>query len=211
MMPEDLNTVHELTQKIEKMRAGAEFDTTEGAQLTPGQLWGRLLDLEPEDRIEMLHRLTRSANEGAACAMAMHNAELAAQGDLLNKLAQSKREWNTAHRLITMFIATLRRDQKSWAKKGSVADKLELFLAGGRNSESQNHARRILCGHRWSEAGREFECAEPVGSDGLHQGEHYAYVREGAAADEELRMRYLEDENDELRGRLGLPLNKRTT
>lgn len=208
---EDLNTVHELTKKIEKLRAGAEPGATESAQLTPGQWWGRLLDLEPEKRIEMLDKLISSANGGAECAMAMHKAELTAQGDTLNKLYRSTREWNAAHRLITVFIATLRKDQKSWAKKGAVADKLEAFLVGGRNAGDENHARRILCGHRWTESGREFTCAEPVNSEGLHQGEHYAYVREGAAADEELRMRYLEDENDELRRRLGLPLNRRTT
>jgi hypothetical protein len=41
----------------------------------------------------------------------------------------------------------------------------------------------------------------------MHDGEHRAYVQEGASADEELRMRYLEEENRELRSRLGLPAN----
>ncbi|HET8985227.1 MAG TPA: hypothetical protein VFN03_05665 [Trueperaceae bacterium] len=209
-MLEDLNAVHGLTKEIERLRAGSEDGWSPEMQSTPGQLWKRLLETEPGKRIEMLRRFLESANEGARCAMEMHSSDLAQQGDQLARLMQQRRGWNVAHRLITVYIGTLRKDRQDTVVRGDVADRLEILLAGD-SVVADNNARRILCGHRWTESGRDFECAEPVNGDGLHQGEHYAYVRQGSAADEELRMRYLEDENDELRRRLGLAPNRRRT
>jgi len=209
-MLEDLNTVHDLTEKIKKLRAGEQPGSQEGAEPTPGQWWGRLLDMDEKNRIRTLGRILSSATEGMQCSVQMHKDDLARQGEILARMAEQNRQWNTARRLITTYVGTLRKDQKGAIERGTVADRLELFLVTG-EARAEGVARRILCGHKWTEAGRTFECAEPVSSDGLHQGEHYAYVREGAAADEELRIRYLEDENDELRRRLGLPLNRRIT
>lgn len=209
-MLEDLNTVHDLTEKIKKLRAGEQPGSQEGAEPTPGQWWGRLLDMDEKNRIRTLGRILSSATEGMQCSVQMHKDDLARQGEILARMAEQNRQWNTARRLITTYVGTLRKDQEGAIERGTVADRLELFLVTG-EARAEGGARRILCGHKWTEAGRTFECAEPVSSDGLHQGEHYAYVREGAAADEELRIRYLEDENDELRRRLGLPLNRRIT
>lgn len=203
-------TETEQIEKIRQLRAGEEPRGPEGAVPTAGQWWGRLLDMNPEDRIEALEKILESGREGAACVMEMHKTDLAAQDVALQNLSRQNQQWNTARKLITLFVGTLRKDQEGMTERGTVADKLEMFLTGGQEPVD-NRARRILCGHRWTEAAREFECAEPVSSDGWHQGEHYAYVREGASAEEELRLRYLEDENDELRRRLGLPLNRRLT
>jgi hypothetical protein len=207
-MLEDLNTVHGLNEKIKELRAGEEPFTADGTQPTPGQWWGRLLDMDKADRLKRLESLLESARKGSDCVMGMHEAGLAEQADSLEKLARSNQQWSTARKLITTFIGTLRKDQEAAIEQGTVADKLEIFLAGGETPVG-NNARRILCGHRWTEAGREYQCAEPVSREGWHQGEHYAYVRMGAAADEELRTRYLQEENDALRDRLGLPRNPR--
>lgn len=209
-MLEDLNTVHGLTREVERLRAGSEDGWSPEMQSTPGQFWKRLLDAKPEARIETLRRFLESANRGAQCGLEMHGSELAEQRDRLAKLLQSRQQWSTVHRLITIFIGTLRMDQQATVVRGTVADRLEILLGGG-TEPIANKARRILCGHHWVENGRDFTCAEPVGADGSHDGDHYAYVRQGSAADEELRMRYLEDENNELRRRLGLDPNRRRT
>lgn len=44
-----------------------------------------------------------------------------------------------------------------------------------------NRARRILCGHTWTDHGRRFQCIEIIGPDGLHANgarpeDHYAYL-----------------------------------
>lgn len=207
-MLEDLNTVHGLTKEIERLRAGEEGGATPEMKLTAGQLWKRLLDLNEKRRVEMLRSLLASADEGAACSMELHKADLDDRYRQVVELSSEVGRWKTSRRLITLYIDTLRKDQQGQVERGTVADRLELFLGGG--TGPVENAGRILCGHRWTEAGRQFECAEPV-SDGLHQGEHYAYVREGSAAEEELRMKYLEDENEALRKRLGLAPNRRRT
>lgn len=209
MKIEDLNTVHGLTKEIERLRDGEESGATPEMKLTAGQLWGRLLELDRTRRIEMLRSLLQSADEGSKCLMDNHGVELEDRYRQIIELSKSLREWNTARRLITIYIGTLRKEQGGTTERGTVADRLELFLKGG--SGPVEHAGRILCGYRWTESGRPFTCAEPIGSSGAHQGEHYAYVREGVSADEQLRMKLLEDENDALRKRLELSPNKRRT
>lgn len=44
-----------------------------------------------------------------------------------------------------------------------------------------NRARRVLCGHAWTDHGRRFQCVQVVGPDGLHANgarpeDHYAYL-----------------------------------
>lgn len=204
---DDLNTVHGLTKEIERLRAGEEDGATPEMKLTAGQLWKRLLELNPTGRIEMLRSLLQSADEGAECRMQNHEFELDDTARRAFDLGTHLMQWNTARRLLIIYIGTLRKNQTGSIEQGTVADKLELFLTSGDREASRSV--RLLCGHSWTEAGRRLECAEPVGPDGTHFGEHHAYVREGASADEELRMRYLEEENGELRRQLGLPSNQR--
>lgn len=206
-MLEDLNTVHGLRKEIERLRAGEEKNHTPEMKLTAGQAWNRLLDSTPEKRIEQLRSLLESSDDGAKCRMEVHDVELNERYQRIIRLSTSLREWNTARSLISVFISALRKDQRGTMERGTVADKLELFLKGG--SSPAAHAGRVLCGYRWTEFGRSFTCAGPVDSSGDHEGEHYAYVHEGDSADEELRMKLLEDENEELRRRLGLPPNRR--
>ncbi len=205
MKIEDLNTVHGLTKEIERLRAGEEDGATPEVKLTAGQLWKRLLDLNGKKRIEMLRSLLESADEGSTCRMENHSYELDHLYRNAVELSTALREWNTAWRLITVFIGNLREDQQGAVERGTVADRLELLLKGGTGPVPG----RITCGYRWTEMRQQFICAEPVDSSGAHQGGHHAYVHKGISADEELRMKYLEEENDALRKRLGLPLNKR--
>lgn len=206
-MLEDLNTVHGLTKEIERLRAGEEKNHTPEMKPTAGQAWNRLLDSTPEKRIDQLRSLMESSDAGIKCHMEIHDVELNERYRRIVELSTSLREWNLTRSLISVFINALRKDQRGTVERGTVADKLELFLKGG--SGPTAHAGRILCGYHWTEFGRSFICAGPVDSSGGHEGEHYAYVHEGASADEEPRMKLLEDENEALRKQLGLPLNKR--
>lgn len=210
MNPEDLNTVHELTKEIERLREGEEGGEVEGASPTPGQLWKRLLDLDAAKRVETIKSLIDVSQKGIQCTLMLHEDDLNRNAQEIAELRRERSRWNTINRLISVYIETLRRDQQSFIEQGTVADRLELFLKRAGGGPVKNPGK-VLCGYRWSEAGRHFRCAEPVDGSGLHQGEHHAYVREGDAADEELRMKYLEDENTELRRRLGLPPNRRVT
>lgn len=206
-MLEDLNTVHGLTKEIERLRAGEDSSpASEGVQLTPSQWWHRLLDLDETCRISRLGELLKCAEKGLACEAHMHDENLEDLRQHAVMVTHRSQQWNTARRLLGIYVQTLRQDAEGDIGRGHVADKLELFLTSGEEL-TDGRARRVLCGHAWTEAGRTFECAEPVGADGGHFGEHYAYVREGSAADEELRMQYLEEENRELRTRLGLAPN----
>lgn len=202
-MPEDLNTVHGLEKEIERLRAGEDPSARPETQLTAGQLLKKIHDLDPDERLRLLRRILEAADSGFRCTMENHTGELADQAAGLNVMAERARAWQTSHRLLTVWAGALRKNRGAVLTSESVADKLTLFLAR-ETPESDMECRRILCGHEWTEARRVFQCAEPVGSDGSHQGEHYAYVREGSAADEELRMTYLEQENAELRRRLGV-------
>lgn len=205
-MLEDLNTVHGLKKEIERLRAGEEQDRTdEAVRLTPGQWWKRLLDMNEKNRMKYLSLLVERADSGVACAEQAHAENLSDLRQHAVAMTQRGQGWKRSHRLLSIYVTTLRRSTEPIGR-AEVADKLELFLSPGADPD-ENKARRILCGYRWTELGRAFECAEPVGPDGFHPGDHYAYVREGASADEELRMRYLEEENDALRARLGLPGN----
>lgn len=203
-MLENLNTVHGLTQEIKRLRDGEEDGHTPEMKLTPGQLWKRLLELPRDRRIEMVRSLLESADEGARCSMEMHQSDLEYMRRRVDELAGELLGWRRSRRLLTVYLGHLRKDQEGKIERGTMADKLELFIAGG-----DSPARPVICDHTWSEAGREFECAEPVGPDGTHLGNHHAYVEKGSAADEELRMTYLEQENDALRSRLGLAPNPR--
>lgn len=209
-MLEDLNTVHGLTKEIEQLRKGEEGGEVEGASPTPGQLWKRLLDLGVEKRMETIKSLIDVSQKGIECTLMLHEDDLNRNAQEIDELRRERARWNTINRLLSVYIESLRKNQKESIEQGTVADRLELFLKGAGNGPVENPGK-VLCGHQWSEAGRHFRCAEPVDGSGLHQGEHHAYVREGDAADEELRMKYLEDENDELRRRLGLPGNRRIT
>lgn len=201
-MLEDLNTVHALTKEIERLRAGEEGGQQPELKLTAGQLWGRLLDLNETRRIEMLRSLLKDADEGTRCAMEAHADDLEHRYQQVLGLSRELRQWNTARKLITVFLKTLRRETGE-IDRTVVADKLEMFLSTGTGVMSN----RIVCGYRWTEGGNAFDCAEPVGPDGAHQGDHAAYVPLGFDADRSLRMRYLEEENAELRRRLGLAPN----
>lgn len=201
-MLEDLNTVHGLTKEIERLRAGEEDGARPETRLTAGQLWKRLLELNEQRRIEMVRSLLESADEGSRCSMEMHDADLRVMQQRIGELADRLDTWKVPQRLLIRMIRELRRDQEAEVECGTVADRLELILAGG-----EGPARRIICGHAWTEMGEPYTCAEYVGLDGDHPGGHHAYVSESFAVDTELRMRYLEEENDALRKRLGLPLN----
>lgn len=208
MSSEDTGTVQGLTEEIKRLRAGEEDVYTPEVKKTPGQLWKRLLDLDRDRRMKMLRSVMESVERGAKCSLEDHEAELDGRYREVTRLSDDLRQWNTARRLITIFISTLRKNQQATVENGTVADKLELFLKSGAE-DPLRLAGRILCGYTWSESGRQFVCAEPVNPGGMHQGEHYAYMRQGASADEELRMKYLEEENDALRDRLGLTRNRR--
>lgn len=210
-MLEDLNTVQDLMKQIEQLRAGEDrSEPAEGVHLTPGQWWHRLLELNPQARMTRLEELLKCADKGLACEAYMHEENLEDLRQHAVLVSHRSQQWQTARRLLSVYVQTLRKDAEGDIGRGYVADKLELFLTSGEELVD-NRCRRVLCGHAWTEAGRTFECAEPVGADGGHFGEHYAYVREGSAADEELRMQYLEEENRELRARLGLPPNPART
>lgn len=210
-MLENLNTVQDLTKQIEQLRAGEDrSEPAEGVHLTPGQWWHRLLELSPQARMTRLEELLKCADKGLACEAYMHEENLEDLRQHAVLVSHRSQQWQTARRLLSIYVQTLRKDAEGDIGRGHVADKLELFLTSGEELVD-NRCRRVLCGHTWTEAGRTFECAEPVGPDGGHFGEHYAYVREGSAADEELRMQYLEEENRELRARLGLPPNPART
>lgn len=206
-MLEDLNTVHDLTRRIEGLRAGEDCTPPEeGVMLTPGQWWHRLLDLDEKARLTRLKEVLECADKGLACDAHMHEENLQDLRQHAVMVSSRSQQWQTARRLLSIYVQTLREDREGVIGRGAVADKLELFLSTG-EEKTDGRGRRILCGHTWTEAGRSFECAEPVGPDGGHFGDHYAYAREGSAADEELRMQYLEEENRELRARMGLPPN----
>jgi hypothetical protein len=208
VIPEDLDAVHSLTKQIERLRAGEDRSKPpEGCTLNAGQWWNRLLDLNEEGRINQLTRLLELVDDGRACRAGMHEENLADLRQYAALVASRSQQWNTARRLLTVYIQTL-RGQDSMIARSAVADKLELFLSTG-EEKADERGRRVMCDYTWQECGRAFRCAEPVGPDGGHLGEHYAYVREGASADEALRMRYLEEENDALRARLGLAPNPR--
>lgn len=207
-MLEDLNTVHGLTKKIEMLRAGEDASRPqEGCRPNAGQWWHRLLDMSEKDRIAHLNMLLERGDKAHTCMVEAHKENLEDLRQYAVMVANRSQQWHTARRLLTVYIESLRK-QDSMISRSTVADKLELFLSTG-DEKADNRGRRVMCGHTWQEAGRTFECAEPVMADGSHPGEHYAYVREGDAADEELRMHYLEEENRELRARLGLPPNPR--
>jgi hypothetical protein len=205
-MLEDLNTVVALKKEIEQLRAGEEGGFTPEADSTPGQLLKRIHELGPEKRLKLLNSLLQAAREGSRCTMEHHDGELADMASGMQVLSERARAWQTAHRLLTIWAGALAKNRGAVLTSEHVADKLTTFLSRG-TPETDFKCRRILCGHEWTEAGRTFQCAEPVGPDGGHQGEHFAYVREGSAKDEELRMKHLEQENFEMRRRLGLPLN----
>jgi hypothetical protein len=154
----------------------------------------------------LLDNLMQAANEGSRCAMEGHAGELADMASGMQVMAERARAWQTAHRLLTIWAGALGENRGAVLTSEHVAEKLTMFLSR-ETPDTDFKCRRILCGHEWTEAGRVFQCAEPVGPDGGHQGEHFAYVREGSAKDEELRMEYLEQENFEMRRRLGLPPN----
>lgn len=205
-MLEDLNTVHGLTKEIERLRAGEDSSRPqEGVSLSAGQWWNRLLDMDETARIGRLEVLLQLAEKGQSCDMQAHEENLADLRQYAVLVAHRGQQWHTARRLLAVYVDTLRK-QGGQIDKTDVADKLELFLSTG-DEKADDRGRRIMCGHTWQESGRTFRCAEPVTSDGSHAGDHYAYVREGDSADEELRMRLLEEENDTLRARLGLPAN----
>lgn len=201
-MLEDLNTVHALKKEIERLREGEEGGHTPEVKMTAGQLWMRLLDMRPPRRIEMLRSLLQDADEGAKCAREAHEDDLEYRYQQVLKLSRELRQWSTARKLITIFLGTL-RDKSGQVDRAVVADRLEKFLATGIGVMPN----RIVCGYRWTESGQAFDCAEPVSPDGEHEGDHAAYVRKGFDADRDLHVRYLEEENTELRRRLGLPPN----
>lgn len=198
----------DLEKEIAGLRAGGEDGWRPELVPTAGQWWMKLLGLPVEERIRMLAFILERGEDGSKCLLEGHLGELGYRHQALTEMSRSALEWRTSRRLISGYIVRLREDGVNLVPQGRVASSLEDFLNAG-PPEPDNRCRRILCGHRWTEAGRIFECAEPVGSDGTHQGEHFAYVREGDAADEELRMKSLEQENAELRRRLGLPANGR--
>lgn len=201
-MLEDLNTVHALTKQIEQLRAGEEGNFSPELKPTAGQLWKRLLDLDQKRRIEMLRSLLQSADEGSKCMMEAHEDDLEHRYQQVVGLSRELRQWGTARKLITIFLGTLRKKTGD-IDRTVVADKLEMFLSTG----IEGSPVRVTCGHQWTESGRALECAEPVGPDGTHVGDHATYVREGFDAGRNLHVRYLEEENAELRRRLGLPPN----
>jgi len=209
-MLEDLNTVHALTKEIERLREGEEPGEMEGAEPTPGQLWRKLLDMKPSKRIETLATVLEMAGKGVHCTLSLHDEDLERQHHAISSLWNEHSRWARARRLIAVYIAALRKDQQAAVERGTVADRLEIFLKTGEEGPVKEPGR-VLCDYRWNEAGLRLSCIEPVDGEGGHPGEHHAFVREGDAADRELRMKYLEDENDALRKRLGLPLNRRTT
>lgn len=208
MTEKDLGTVSELIEEIERLRAGGDSESVEGTTPTAGQLWHKLLDLDKGKRIEILTSLIDASQRGSQCTLRMHEEDLNEQHLKISQMWNERVRWNSARRLIAAYIGNLRQEQQTSIEQGTVADRLELFLKAGKESPVENPGR-VLCGHQWTESGRQLKCAEPVDGSGLHQGEHCAYVREGESAEEELRMKYLEEENSELRRRLGLPPNKK--
>lgn len=202
-MPEDLDTTQALRAEIDRLRAGEEKAGPENARKTPGQILRKLHELDEKSRMTFLGSVLKSARAGSDCEMQDHAGSLKYAGDQMEAIAKRERDAHRALRLVSIYIETLRKNPEESIEQGAVAEKLALFL----NNASQpvdNRCRRVLCGYEWTEAGRTFQCAEPVMADGGHLGEHFAYVREGSAADEELRMQYLEQENAEMRRRLGL-------
>ena len=209
-MLEDLNTVHKLTKEIERLRAGEVGGEVEGAVPTPGQFWRKMLDLDKDKRLQALEAVLETASRGVTCTLMLHEDDLNQQYEDLQSMAAEVATGKKLRRLLGIYIEALRKDQQAPIEQGTVADRLEVFLKTGEKTPVSEPGR-VLCGYRWTESRRSFTCAEPVDDGGLHRGDHHAYVRQGDAADEELRMKYLEDENDALRKRLGLPLNRRTT
>ncbi|AXH66194.1 hypothetical protein SEA_SATIS_33 [Streptomyces phage Satis] len=196
-------TAESLRAEIARLRAGEEGPGSEGVRKTAGQILRKLHELDEKPRMVFLGSLLKSAHAGSDCETQDHVGSLKYAGDQMEAIAKRERDAHRSLRLISIYVETLCKNPGESIERGVVAEKLALFL----NDAPQpvdNRCRRVLCGYEWTEAGRTFQCAEPVTSDGGHLGEHYAYVREGSAADEELRMQYLEQENAEMRRRLGL-------
>jgi hypothetical protein len=197
-MSEDLIS---LRQEIEKLRAGEEARGPEGVHKTPGQILRKLHELDREPRMKFLGSLLESAHQGTECGAQQHEQALAHAQGQIETIAGRERDGRRALKLVAIYIETLRKNPERAIGQGEVAEKLAQLISSTAQPPD-NRCRRVLCGHEWTEAGRTFQCAEPVDADGGHLGEHFAFVREGSAADEELRMQYLEQENAELRRRL---------
>lgn len=61
-----------LVADANRVRAGSEPYPTEPVELTAGQWWGMLLDLEPDARRKALEQIRRAAQDGNACLLFRH-------------------------------------------------------------------------------------------------------------------------------------------